>query len=47
MWRMTRDGGEKLIALLDTDGPKWRMVGMDDDASSVESSWRDDEDTVA
>ena len=31
MWRMTRDGGEKLIALLDTDGPKWRLVGLGDD----------------
>jgi hypothetical protein len=29
MWRMRRDTGETLIALLDADGPRWRPVGED------------------
>jgi hypothetical protein len=32
MWRMSREHGEKLIALLDADTPKWRMVGGEDEA---------------
>ncbi|OLB64572.1 MAG: hypothetical protein AUI10_10455 [Actinobacteria bacterium 13_2_20CM_2_72_6] len=27
MWRMHRDSGETLVALLDADGPRWRPVG--------------------
>jgi hypothetical protein len=29
MWRMHRDSGETLVALLDADGPRWRPVGED------------------
>jgi YD repeat-containing protein len=27
LWRLDRDGNERLIALLDADGPRWRQVG--------------------
>lgn len=27
LWRLGRDGTERLIALLDADGPRWRRVG--------------------
>jgi YD repeat-containing protein len=26
LWQLTRDGEEKLIALFDADGPRWRRV---------------------
>jgi hypothetical protein len=29
MWRMSRDAGETLIAVLDADRPRWRPVGAD------------------
>jgi hypothetical protein len=35
MWRMTRDAGETLVALLDADKPRWRRVdGTDEDAEA-------------
>ncbi len=27
LWRLDRDGNERLVALLDADGPRWRLVG--------------------
>jgi hypothetical protein len=27
LWRITADGDEKLVALLDADAPTWRRVG--------------------
>src|SRR5256885_16544651 len=27
MWRMRRDSGETLVAMLDSDGPRWRPGG--------------------
>jgi hypothetical protein len=33
MWRMTRDSGETLVALLDADGPRWRPVDPDDEST--------------
>jgi hypothetical protein len=36
MWRMTRDAGETLIALLDADSPRWRRVdGSDENTEAV------------
>jgi hypothetical protein len=36
MWRMTRDAGETLVALLDADTPRWRRVdGSDENTEAV------------
>ena len=37
MWRMTRDAGETLVALLDADVPRWRRVDGSDDDTTADS----------
>jgi hypothetical protein len=38
MWRMSREAGEKLIAELDADGPRWRAIGEDGEPTGDSAS---------
>jgi len=37
LWRMTRDAGETLVAMLDSDVPRWRRVDGEDGEPAVDS----------
>jgi hypothetical protein len=41
LWRIDREGNERLIALLDSDGPRWRRVDQGGGAPSARSGGRE------
>jgi hypothetical protein len=37
MWRLDRDGGETLMALLDSDGPRWLPISVGEDGPQADA----------